>query len=482
LLLTGIKSIHSNEVTMEPRDFDVIVVGGGGAGLTAAIEASRGGATVLLAEAGERLGGSTGLSSGVIYAAGTSVQRKVGIHDTADAMYAYIMTVTQNRAPAALIRRFADESASLIDWLEGIGAVFNPQRLYSGGAEPPGMKRSHVCEGSGGGLIGILEAAVGRAAVDVVRKTRVRELHLTGGGQVGGIRVDGADVRAGAVILACGGFGNNPYLVTKLLPEYTAAAGDWRWYLGHAHSLGDGLLMGERAGATIGGHDTGLFALTHGFARGNEVFHPDWLVFVNREGRRFIREFSPYGLVARTLMDQPGKSCFAIFDEASRRAATPKKEWIGLVDQYWTANRLEELVKQSKVLAAPSVEELARKAGINAEILATTVETYNRDCEAGSDTAFQKDPQALRPILSPPFYAAVIKPATLAGTFAGIRINREAEALNGVDRPIPGLYAAGETAASMGEIYAGGGNAVANALVWGRIAGRNAARWAKTPR
>jgi fumarate reductase flavoprotein subunit len=462
----------------EPRDYDVIVIGAGGAGLAAAAEAGAAGASVLVVEAGERAGGSTALSGGVIYAAGTVIQKSAGIEDSADAMFNYMLAITQGRLNWPITRRLCDESAPLIEWLQGLGAEFRPELLYKGGLEPPGVKRSHRTEGEGQRLIEILEAAVNRQSADVAYQTRVQDLVIDEVGAVYGIRVGEDVIRSGAVILACGGFGQNRELLERLFPEGMEAGGDWFSYIGNAYSNGDGLLMAQQAGAALGGHDRGLLAMAPRFAR-DDLYLPAWLMLVNGEGRRFMQEFIPYGVRSRRVMDQPGKTSFALFDEASRAWSKPTKSPLkGAIFYTWTAEYLEEFVAKGEIVAAATLDELAERTGMNPEILRETVAAYNAACAAGVDDRYQKDPQHLRPIATPPFYAAEIRCAALAGTFTGVRIDQDARALDPLDRSIPGLYAAGETSASMGDIYVGGGNAIGNALVFGRVAGRVAADWA----
>jgi fumarate reductase flavoprotein subunit len=130
-----------------------------------------------------------------------------------------------------------------------------------------------------------------------------------------------------------------------------------------------------------------------------------------------------------------------------------------------------------KVFRADTVAALAEKAGINVERLLYTVENYNRDCAAGQDTAFGKAKDLLKPLRSAPFYAVRLRPAVIGVTGAGLRTDAEARVLDAGDRPIPGLYAAGDTVGGIhGEVYVGGGAMIANAITYGRIAGRNAAR------
>ena len=460
---------------MSERDFDVIIVGGGAAGLSAAIEAAQTGQSILLLEAGPRVGGSSALSAGVIYAGATEVQREAGIDDSVEAMLAYGTTLAQNRLDGSLARRMCEDSAALITWLRSLGAVFDPARTYHGGVEPGDMKRSHRVDGGGGRLIEILEGVASSCGVQIVCNTRVEQLHVNSDGSVGGVKIDGEVIRSAAVVLASGGFGENQELVRKHYPSVADAAGDWLWHIGNRFSLGDGLRMGEAAGARIANPDRGLISITHRFDKDNELFHPDWLVFVNEDGRRFMREFENYGLSAQSLMDQPGRHCFAIFDECARQQARQRPEWIGLVKMHWTETMIAELVDAGKITKADTIEELAQRLGIDANVLERTVEIYNRDCEAGNDTHYGKAKEGLLPISTPPYYGAEMRPATLAATFTGIAIDRDAAALDRADRPIPGLFAAGETTNAMGSIYWGGGFALATCMIFGRRAGQSAA-------
>lgn len=458
------------------RDFDVIIVGGGAAGLAAAIEASCAGSTVLLLEAGPRVGGSSALSSGVVYAGATEAQREAGIADTVEAMLDYGMTVTQNRLDASLARRMCEDSASLITWLRSLGATIDPARIYHGGVEPESQRRSHRVEGGGQMLIEILEGVASTQGVEIVCNMRVERLHVDEQGQVSGVYVGDDLVRSASVVLASGGFGENNDLLRKYFPSFVDAAGDWLWHIGNRHSQGDGLLMGEAVGARVANPDRGLISLTHRFDKDNELFHPDWLVFVNEDGRRFVREFENYGICAQSVMDQPGHHCFAIFDENARLAARQRQDWVGIVKMHWTETMIAELADAGKIAKADTLEELAERLGINAAVLSRTVEVYNRDCADGADTLYNKAKEGLLPVLTAPFYGAELRPATVAGTFTGLAIDRDACVLDASDRAVPGLFAAGETTNAMGSLYWGGGFALATSMIFGRRAGQSAAK------
>ena len=180
------------------RDFDVIVIGGGGAGLSAALEAHAAGASVIVLEADTRLGGATALSGGVFYAAGTSVQRRAGIADSADAMFAYLMTLNQWSQKPDIIRFVCNESAGAIDWLIGRGVDFPHDKLVKGGIET--VPRAHPSHGAGMGIAEALINAAGAAGIETALGTRVERL-LVEDGCVTGVHAGGMDLRAGATII-----------------------------------------------------------------------------------------------------------------------------------------------------------------------------------------------------------------------------------------------------------------------------------------
>jgi fumarate reductase flavoprotein subunit len=460
------------------NDYDVIVIGGGGAGMCAAIEAHDAGAHVLLVEASQQLGGSTALSGGVYYAAGTSVQRAAGVEgDSADAMFEYYMTLNQWRVDPAVARRLCDGAAPGVEWLLSLGVEFRPQALYKSGVES--VPRGHQAHGNGAGIAARLERAVrARPGIELALGNRVESL-LFRDGAVRGVRARGEDATAASVVLASGGFGHSAELLARHYPEATAA-GDWAWCISASTCVGDGLRMAEQVGASIGGENRGLLLTTPGFHKQLEVYVPGWIVYVNAQGRRFVDETAAYAVMAGVIKEQGGK-CFAVFDEASRAQAKPAPEFAdafasGVLPLNWVADVLAQQVAQGKILRADSLEDLAKRAGIAPGTLASTVARYNGDCAAGRDSGFFKSPKQLRPIATPPYYAAEIRPAIICLTSCGPRITPDTRVLDQNDRVIPGLFAAGEVTGNvLGDRYIGGGNSIANAIVFGRIAGRSAA-------
>ena len=141
---------------------------------------------------------------------------------------------------------------------------------------------------------------------------------------------------------------------------------------------------------------------------------------------------------------------------------------------------MSEFAANGKLTVRNSLGELAAALGVHAATLETTVTQYNADCAVGTDTRFFKGADSLQPILQPPFYAVPIKPAVICWTGTGLRIDSEAHVLGPSDLPISGLFAAGEATGGMfGQCYAAGGASIANAIIFGRVAGRNAAAAAR---
>ena len=463
------------------KDYDVLVIGGGGAGLSAACVAAERGAKVALVEAHKFLGGSTALSGGVFYAAGTSVQRAAGITDTADAMYEYYLTLNQHKVHPSIVRRICDGSAPAIEWLISLGVKFAPDEVYASGVES--VPRGHKPATAGAGIASALEVRARELGVDIVCKTRVQRL-LTKSQSVVGADLNGDEVTSGAVVVTTGGFGHNRLLLNKYYPE-AAAHGDWTWAISAMTCRGDGLLMAQAAGADIDGFNRGLLLPTPGFYKDLDVLLPSWLVLVNREGRRFIRENVEYAVMSGAIKEQLGGTVYAVFDEESRLNGKPDPAFepyykSGMLTFNWGAARIEEQQRKGKVLKSDSLEKLADLAGIEQATFVATVNRYNRDVANGADSLFYKDPAQLRPINKPPFYAAELRPAIVCLTSTGLRIDADTQVLRQSDEPVGGLFAAGEVTGSvLGERYIGGGNAVCNAVVFGRIAGEKAAAYAR---
>ncbi len=449
-------------------DYDVIVIGAGAAGLSAAVTAAEGGASVLLLEADTRCGGSSRLSGGHIYAAGTSLQRAAGIADDADAMFEHYMTLNQFLVESSVVRRYCDLSSSAFEWLREIGVTFPQSGLYRSGVGS--VPRGHQPEGAGAAIVEALEGRASALKIDQVLNCRARELLRDTHGAICGVRTPDGDVTAPAVIVASGGFGANPELLAKHYPS-AARSGDWCWYIGSPMAQGDALALGASVGAAIDGHDRGLILATPGFSRDLEVALPGWLILVNERGRRFTDETVSYTVLAGLMQHQGGR-VFAVFDEAARANAKRSPQF----NAYWVNEVLERKAADGVILAAGSLEALAGLAGMPPATLVGTVDRYNRDCDAGHDSVFFKRSAAPLPALrTAPFYAVEVRPAIICWTGCGLRVDAEVRVLDASERVIPGLFAAGEAVGSLhGDRYIGGGGSFGPCVTFGRLAGQNA--------
>jgi fumarate reductase flavoprotein subunit len=460
-------------------DFDVIVVGGGGAGLSAAIEAKQAGASVMVLEADTRLGGATGASAGVFYAANTSVQKARGIEDSAEAMFEYVMAINQWALKPDIIRHICEQSGPTIEWLIGLGVKFPPEYLVCSGVE--NTPRGHPSEGAGHGIAERLINHAGALGIETALGVRAEKL-LVEDGCVVGVHAQGMDLRAPVTVVATGGFGNNTDMVRRLFPS----AGQhypWTWAVHDSlpFILGDGIAMGEAIGAAVTGHDSGLMLPTSGFGKFIEAFLPPWVMMVNDRGKRFVPECAAYTIVGYLIDEQPGHHAWCVFDEATLVEASNDSSYLdpynaGITTPIWEEETLRQQAAAGRIKTGSTIAELAANCGIDPAGLAEQVVRYNADCDAGRDIGFEKETPKMFPVRQGPFYAVEVKPAIIGVTGAGLDIDRQCRVLDQTGKAIPGLYAAGETAGvTQGKRYAGGGFSIGPAVVLGREAGRQAA-------
>ncbi len=462
------------------RDFDVIIVGGGGAGLSAAIEAKQAGASVMVLEADTRLGGATGASAGVFYAANTSVQKARGIEDSAEAMFEYVMAINQWSLKPDIIRHICEESGPAIEWLIEMGVKFPPEYLVVSGVE--NTARGHPSEGAGHGIAERLINKAGALGIETALGVRVKNL-LVEDGRVVGVHAQDMELRAPVTVITTGGFGNNPDMVRRLFPT-VGRHYPWTWAVHDPvpFILGDGITMGEAVGAAVVGRDTGLPLPTSGFGKYIEAFLPPWVMMVNDNGHRFAPECAAYTIVGYLIDEQPNHHAWCVFDETTLVEASNDSSYLdpynaGITTPIWEEDMLRKQAAAGRIKTGATIAELAANCGIDAAGLAEQVARYNADCETGRDVSFEKATPKMFPVRQGPFYGVEVKPAIIGVTGAGLDIDRSCRVLDTAGRAIPGLYAAGETAGvTQGKRYAGGGFSIGPAVVLGREAGRQAAR------
>ncbi|MEU1275464.1 FAD-dependent oxidoreductase [Streptomyces sp. NPDC005799] len=460
------------------NDVDVVVVGSGMAGLSAALEAAENGADVLLVDAETTLGGASRLSTGIMMAAGTSLQKANGLEDDPDALFHDYMLANHWDVVPSVVRRLVDELPETFEWIRGLGVTFQDQLIHAGEESVP---RGHAVPGQGQEIVDVLVRHVRRhPKIDIALDQRVDRL-VVEDGVVRGIAAGDQVIRADAVVLATGGFAGNPALHEKYLP--LAHENDAYWYIGGDFpDSGDVFGLVEPVGAYIEGKDRGAWVLIADFNRDPQAYLPGWLVIVNRDGRRFMDEMAPYS-VADPIVRAQGNRVFAIFDHAAKQAASPaatmaatKVNLSGVPRPHFIEPVIDEAIEAGKVKTGATLADLAAQLGIPPSNLAGTIERYNADAAHKHDSLFLKDGEQMRPVDQGPFYGCELRLSMTGLTACGPAVDSEARVLRGDQRPVPGLFAAGEcTGGVIGKVYIGSGNSIANCLAYGRVAGRNAA-------
>jgi len=453
-----------------PDSVDVVVVGAGLAGGAAALAAAERGATVCLLEKGHAAGGSSVKAGGGLLFAGTSLQRRHGVADTAESLRQAIMAAGQDRNDPAAVDVYVANQRAVYDWLAGLGQDFS--------LAPPngdiGVPRLHTARPDAITRL-LLERFTATGRGRILTRAAARRL-IARDGQVTGIQAShaGREVRISArrgVILATGGFTQSPRLLRTFAPGWADAVA-----MGGDGNTGDGLLMAMECGAQLSdmGYIEGTFGAAAvdfpglgcpaGTAPRLLFPHSAGAIIVSGAGRRFVNEALGYKAIAGVCAGQPGGIAFQVFDQRvmdkSRPLPRPRDFAGALAD--------------GLLFPAPTLAALAGLLGVDPAALADTVAAYNGYVRAGADPEHGRPLEAAGPIAVPPFYGYPCR-AGLTTTYCGVRVNRRLQVVNVFDEPIGGLFAAGEV---VGGLHGAGyltGTGLGKAAVFGRVAGREAA-------
>jgi flavocytochrome c len=465
------------------RDVDVVVIGSGAAGLAAAVAAhERGARRILVAESEDAVGGSSRLAGGAIFGSESRLQRKLGIDDNVDWFYRDYLLLNQYAVDPGPVRTLTRRAGETVDWLEDHGVAFFDEMIFSG-VEP--NKRGHFVRGGGQAIIDALHRYCRHNSIDIALRHRVDQL-ITEDGAVVGVAVEGQQISASAVVVATGGFGADPDKMATFYPS--ACFEGWSWYIGANGARGDAIDFGGRVGAQLVGWDRGLRTLSPHFAplRLKEPFQPSWSVILSPWGRRFLDESVPYGILDVRLR-AVGNHAFIVFDDMALRppaelAESYRKPYrqdlpgYDLRPQNYVPEIVDEMVEKGRMCKANTVEELAEQLSLKPETVTCELARYNRMAVDGEDVDFFKQPRFLKPIQTPPFYGAEIRPCVINWTGYGLRIDRDTRVLHESGVVIDNLFAAGEcTGGVMGPVYVGSGNSLGNSCTMGRVAGEAAA-------
>jgi len=446
----------------------VIVIGGGGCGLTAALAAQQAGAEVLVLERDASTLGTTAMSTGLIPAAGSRLQREQGIDDSPELFARDIVAKTHGETDPAIALALAQASARTVEWLIDDHAV--PLSLVDSFLYPGhSVKRMHGTPNrSGRELMGSLAAAVGRRGIDVLTDALVSDLFVDDEtSRVRGVRIrrpDGSveDLGCEALILACCGFAGNPDMVRRFIPEIADAT-----FFGHPGNKGDAIRWGEGLGAAI--RDIHSYQGHGGLAagRGIPILWP--LIMeggyqVNVRGERFSNEARGYSEQAVDVVAQPGHVAWDIYDQRLH-------ELMLEFDDY------RDALEARAVLQAEEIAALAALAGIDAAGLASTVAEVESLQRSERVDRFGRD-FTRKPALRAPYFAVKVTGA-LFHTQGGLAVNHEAQVLREDGSLLPNIFAGGGAARGVSGAGCSGymaGNGLLTATTFGRLAGTAAAR------
>jgi succinate dehydrogenase/fumarate reductase flavoprotein subunit len=465
---------------------DILIAGFGGAGSCAAIEAKRAGSEVLLLEWKSGPGGSTALSACEMYlggSGGTRLQKEVGLTDSTENFYNYLMACFEDCGDPARMRAFAEGAAEHFDWVESMGITYNRsvfwgrdvvamtddslmftgnERVHPFNTRADPVPRGHLAGGAGhdGGkvVMAAIVRNVDKEGVDRRFDARVTALIQDKDGRVRGAvaRIDNAETVIAArqgVILTCGGFIMNEEMTQRHIPRL-AALGTRH---GNPGDMGDGILMGVAAG----GQAINMGEAFYGIA----TYPPAEMTYgilLNDKAQRFVNEDSYLARIGIYASYQHSDQIYMFMD--NRHFGRP------------------DYVQNTEIVAVgETVEEVERDAGLPEGALQQTVAYYNLHAARGDDPLFHKAANWLQPFDTPPYALVSYKLANIKPhvfTLGGLETLPTGEVLTPDRAIIPGLYAAGRTAAGIPRSSRGyaSGMSVADATYFGRMAGRQAAK------
>ncbi|MEI5995243.1 flavocytochrome c [Candidatus Enterococcus mansonii] len=444
--------------------YDIVIVGAGGAGMTAALQAKEAGMNPVILEKMPVAGGNTIKSSSGMNASQTKFQKEDGITDSNDTFFEETLKGGKGTNDKELLRFFVDHSADAIDWLDSKGIVLSNLTITGGMSE----KRTHrPADGSaiGGYLVDGLVRNVKEEKIPLFVNANVTEL-MEKDGQVNGVKVklndeETKEIKTNAVIVTTGGFGANK----EMLEEYDPKLKDYVT-TNQEGTTGDGIKMIEKlGGATVDMKEIQIHPTVQqdkSFLIG-EVVRGEGGILASKEGTRFVNEMDTRDKVSAAITALPEKSAYLVFDQGVRDRAKA-------IDFY---------DEQGFVVEGSNIEELAKKIDMPEAKLKETLEQWNKDVQAKSDAQYGRKTGMDHDLSKGPYYAIKIAPG-IHHTMGGVKINTKTEVLKQDGSPIKGLYAAGELTGGLHGANRIGGNAVADIIIFGRQSGTEAAAFAST--
>ncbi|MEH7254573.1 flavocytochrome c [Neobacillus niacini] len=444
--------------------FELIIVGGGLAGMCAAVEAGEQGASVLLLEKKDELGGSTVLSSGYMAFANTDMQKNAGIIDSTESLIDDMIEVGGGVNNLKLVEVYGERQLETYQWLVDHGVEFRSLEAVSGHSVP----RGHIIDPHQ--AIQTLNLRVKKLPnVTIVLNAEVKRLLKNTDGRIEQViyEHEGKEQKALAtkgIILTSGGFSKSEELLGQFAPQLKGAL-----RIGGAGNQGDGIKMAWEHGAWV--QDLPYLNGTYGFhptaagvVKSQGLAFYKGAIMVNQLGKRFVNESISYKLLGKVAFEQPDGITYQIWDQTVMDKSVFDDPLYDL-----------ELLKRRRLLyKAETLDELADCIDVPVEVLEETISKYNHGVKSGEEPDFGRKSLTHNygnptPIEKAPFYAFESTVAMLA-TYAGIAVNDSAQVINPFGEAIQGLFAAGEVT---GGFHGAGymtGSSLGKAAVFGRIA------------
>lgn len=445
------------------KSYDVIVIGGGGAGLSAANAAVAQGVKVVLFEKMGVLGGNTIRATGGMNAAGTPQQAAKNIKDSPELFFKDTMKGGYNKNNPQLVQTLAEKAASSVAWITELGGDLSDVGRLAGAS----VDRAH--RPAGGAKVGpeivktLGTKAKSSAGLQIFNDAEVTSLTTDKTGTVIGVVVSigGKEykVKAKAVVLATGGFGANNEMAASYVPSLKGFA-----TTNQPGATGDGIKMAQAVGAGLVDMDqiqTHPTFAPEGNEMVTEAVRGNGAILVNKAGERFVDELATRDVVSAKILAQNEKIAYLVFDTTIRKSLSA----------------IEGYIKAGFVLQADTPEALAALIGSDPAVLKAAINRYNSFAAEKKDGDFGRS-DLPRALAQGPYFAIKVTPA-IHHTMGGVKIDSSAQVLREDGTAVAGLFAAGEVT---GGVHGGnrlGGNALADIVTFGRIAGENAAARAK---
>ncbi|WP_281702795.1 flavocytochrome c [Cryptobacterium curtum] len=457
---------------------DVAIVGTGGAALAAAVTAAEAGASVVMLDKMDVIGGNTNAGEGTLNAPDPERQEAQGVEDSVEHFYTDTYEGGDEKGDPALVHILTENALDAVHFMEDHGLVYENQCFTAIGGK---WCRGHAVEvekkGEQGGsyYVSVLRSTAEKLGVKIYGNAKVDTILEEGGKVVGvsGSRRNGAkvQVRAKSVVMATGGYARNPELASQFDKRVTSDMPSSNV----SSSTGDGIVMGQAIGADLANMElVQIHPLGDPQNGGVATFVGNWLgvedyMMVNDEAKRFINEDGRRDEIANAILEQPNKEMWLLVD--STNIASDR------------ASQIDELVDTGHSYRCESVTGLADKINVPADELQKTVDRYNGFIVAKNDEDFGKkllgsDGDNSYQLTDAPYYASKRVP-TIHYTMGGLKINTDAQVINTSGAAIENLYACGECTGGVQGSNRLGGNSYTDLIVFGRIAGANAAKNAR---